>query len=404
VATTAGAAEDPAARPPTAAEGAAPARAVGPVPEELQKALELSPFYRKHVSAGGLPVLSSEKVSDFALLEAPYLIDRMFEHRPDVRQAMIERKARVGILAVTEFTTDIPEHSHMKPKEYADKRARGMGGPRCVSAGEENLLGYPGDPYAAENILIHEFAHGIHEMGLRAADPTFQERLRDAYRRAMDGGLWKGAYAATNPGEYWAEGVQSWFDTNRENDAAHNHVDTREELKEYDPRLAGLVAEVFGDRPWRYRKPAEREDPGHLRGFDRAAAPRFAWPEHLLEWNRKHAAEVERGRRRREELTLAPPGAGEPPASQPSDKETSIIFINRTPAAVSLYWIDLDGKKRPYGEVAAGERVEQATFAGHVWLLAGGDGKPLATVVATPNPGRAVLSADRGPPGGSGGF
>ena len=44
-------------------------------------------------------------------------------------------------------------------------------------------------------------------------------------------------YAATDEHEYWAEGVQSWFDTNRENDAIHNHVDTREELLEYDPAL-----------------------------------------------------------------------------------------------------------------------------------------------------------------------
>ena len=285
---------------PAAAPAAGDTRAVGPVPEELRKKLDLSPFYVKHVSAGGLPVLSSAKVSDFALLEAAYLLDRMFEHRPDVRQAMIDRGARVGILAVNEFTTDIPEHSHMRPKEYADKRARGMGGPRCVSAGEENLLGYPGDPYATENILIHEFAHGIHEMGLRSADPTFNGRLRDAYRQAMDAGLWKGAYAATNPGEYWAEGVQSWFDTNRENDNAHNHVDTREELRAHDPKLAALVEEVFGDRAWRYEKPADRKEPGHLRGFDRASAPRFAWPEHLIEWNRKNAADVERSRRRRD--------------------------------------------------------------------------------------------------------
>ena len=41
----------------------------------------------------------------------------------------------------------------------------GLGGsqtdPVC-SCGEENLLAFPGDPYAAECILIHEFAHNIH--------------------------------------------------------------------------------------------------------------------------------------------------------------------------------------------------------------------------------------------------
>ena len=33
-----------------------------------------------------------------------------------------------------------------------------------------------------------------------------------------------------NHHEYFAEGVQSWFDNNRENDHDHNHVNTRAEL------------------------------------------------------------------------------------------------------------------------------------------------------------------------------
>ena len=36
-----------------------------------------------------------------------------------------------------------------------------------------------GARYSAENILIHEFAHAIHEMGLVHVDPTFDRRLRE---------------------------------------------------------------------------------------------------------------------------------------------------------------------------------------------------------------------------------
>ena len=43
----------------------------------------------------------------------------------------------------------------------------------------------------------------------------------------MEEGLWKGKYASVNHHEYFAEGVQSWFDNNRENDHDHNHVNTR---------------------------------------------------------------------------------------------------------------------------------------------------------------------------------
>lgn len=368
---------------------------VSAVPDAVRQALNLSPFYQKYADAGGIPVVSSDKPSDYALLEAAYLINQVLAHRPDVRQAMIRNKARVGVMAFSELTTDIPEHAHMRPKEYADKRARGMGGPQCVSCAEENLLGYPGDPYAAENILIHEFAHGVHQMGLRSADPTFNRRLREAFDQAVQAGLWQGKYAASNPGEYWAEGVQSWFDTNRENDSSHNHVNTREELKAYDPALAKLVEEVCGDGSWRYQRPAERAEPEHLTGFDRSRAPRFSWPAHLLEWNRLHAREVEqgRGRGRRADLPLAPVAEAALPASRVGGAETSILFVNRREHAVALHWIDAQGQREPRGRIEAGGRLEQKTFAGHVWLVTGPGDKPLATVVAAERPGRAVIAA-----------
>ena len=276
-------------------KSAGPARRVTPPPKAVVAALKLDPFYKKYVSAGGIPVISSAKVSDYALLEAAYLIDRMLADRPDLARAIAAAKGRFSIMAVDEFTTDIPEHSLSKPAGFWNRRARGLGGmPRrpVTSCGEENLLRYKGDPYHAENILIHEFAHCIHHMGLRTVDKTFDKRLDRIYRKAMAKGLWKGKYAGNNRAEYWAEAVQSWFDTNRPPDHDHNHVDTREELKKYDPEIARLVAEVFGDKPWRYRRPSQRKDPGHLKGYDRAKAPRFAWPARVLKaWNEHQAGQ-----------------------------------------------------------------------------------------------------------------
>ena len=93
----------------------------------------------------------------------------------------------------------------------------------------------------------------------------------------MAAGLWKTKYAATNHAEYWAEGVQSWFDNNRQPDHDHNHVDTRDELKEYDPALAALCKEVFGDTVLKYTKPPTRLT-GHLKGYDPSKSPTFRWP------------------------------------------------------------------------------------------------------------------------------
>jgi len=249
-------------------------------PPEAMKAPE---FYGKYVDAGGYPVLASKTVDDYALKEAAYLIEMMLRERPDIKHAMVASGSRMLIIAHNEYTTDLPEFSHFKPKDYWDARARGTGGsktdPYCT-CGEENLLAYDGDPYSTECILIHEFAHNIHLRGMVNIDPTFDERVKKAYGEAMEAGLWKGKYASVNHHEYFAEGVQSWFDNNREPDHDHNYVNTRQELKEYDPSLAKLCEEVFGTTELKYTKPATRLT-GHLEGYDPRDAPKFVWPERL---------------------------------------------------------------------------------------------------------------------------
>ena len=237
------------------AGGWSPARAeekdAGPkvtaVPEAVVKRFKLDTvFYKKHVDYKGFSILGSDKVSDAALLEARYLIDQLLGRREDILKALIADGCRFMVMAPTEMTTDVPEQRHMN-KAYWDRRARGLGG-RLSSCGEENLLNLKGDRYRYENILIHEFNHAIHQRGLRRVDPTFDKRLREAYKRAMDKGLWKGTYVATDPSEYWAEGAQAYFDCMRPQFGAN----TREKLQKYDPDLFKLVDEVYKQSKFRY--------------------------------------------------------------------------------------------------------------------------------------------------------
>jgi hypothetical protein len=253
------------------------AATVGRIPEKVRSELKLGPFYQKHLDLNGFSIIGSSNVSDFALKEASWILQQMLTNRADILKALTTNGARLVVMAHNEYTTDLPEQAHMD-KAYWDRRARGLGG-RIASCAEENMLSFPGDPYSTENILIHEFSHVIAGVAMRALDPTFMPRLRDAYHSATNSGLWKGTYAATNPQEYWAEAAQSWFDNNRHDDRAHNHVHTRAQLKEYDPGVSKLCAEVFGDGPWRYKKPSERapEDRAHLAGYDSTKAPTFKW-------------------------------------------------------------------------------------------------------------------------------
>lgn len=218
----------------------------------------LDPFYEKYADAGGLPVVSSGRVPDQALVVAAEVVDHMLARRPDLRKVLIQGHARIAVMAWNERTTDIPEHSRLEPKTYWDERARGLGGTPFIpttSCAEENLLGYADDRYNGECILIHEFSHAIHEIGLNVMDKEFEGRLKELRRKAMARGLWKDTYAATDDKEYWAEGVQSYFDANLPADppnGIHNHVRTREQLQKYDPELARFIDEAFGRNPWRW--------------------------------------------------------------------------------------------------------------------------------------------------------
>ena len=257
-------------------------------PVTVRKTFNLDPFYERWIDVDGLPVVASAKVNPYAIKEAAYLIRQVIGHRPDVLQALAENNVRFAVMAYNELTTQIPEHSDLQPGDYWDRRARGLGSTPArpaVSCGEENLLNYAGDPYSTENILVHEFAHAIHQMGLNTVDPGFEDRLEVAFDAAVEKGLWKDTYAITNKAEYWAEGTQSWFDTNRANDDQHNHVDTRDKLKEYDPALAALLTEVFGHRDWRYTQAVTRTHLTHLQGFDPEVSPKFEWSPELMEYD-----------------------------------------------------------------------------------------------------------------------
>jgi hypothetical protein len=93
----------------------------------------------------------------------------------------------------------------------------------------------------------------------------------------------KECYAHKNRSEYWAEGVQCWYNTNRTMDHDHNHIQTRKQLMEYDPVLAKMCEDVLGSGEWRFVSPRERAGSGHLTEFDPKKSPRVEDPEHIKE-------------------------------------------------------------------------------------------------------------------------
>ena len=229
------------------------AQQIGPVPAEAG----LAPFYAKYLNPSGVPVLASARVKDQALLKAATLMQKLIGNRPDLLAALMRSEVRVGIIGTSEQTLEMPEYTDLDktdPGTDWNSRARGLGPTSrrpLSSVGEENLLCNPADRYRGEDIFVHEFGHAI-QMALETIDQGFKQRLNQAYQKALKAGRWKDTYAASNPEEYWAEGVQSWFDVNQTVaaiDGVHNLVNTRAELQAYDPDLAALLGQTFGKQP-----------------------------------------------------------------------------------------------------------------------------------------------------------
>ena len=91
-----------------------------PISADLPKRLNLPSFYKKSTHVNGFPIVSSEKVSNYALKEAAHLVDQMIGHRQDIIDNLIWRNCRLVVMAHNEFTTQVPEHRHLSPSKFWD--------------------------------------------------------------------------------------------------------------------------------------------------------------------------------------------------------------------------------------------------------------------------------------------
>jgi len=232
------------------------------------KVLGLDPFYQKYADAGGIPIVGSKNVPDAGIQVARDIVLSMLSERPDIRDELVHEGARIGIMAIDETTTDLPEQADWKKpaiddprlskcdvrdyattiglqtdREYWAQRARGMGGLYTTGAAE-NILGVPNTRYYGENILVHEFSHSIFN-AIQTIDPALAARVEAAYAHAKEKRLWQGAYMANTLDEYWAEGTQFWFNSNKAYITDAMTIVNADQFQAHDPELYAILAEVY---------------------------------------------------------------------------------------------------------------------------------------------------------------
>ena len=224
-------------------------------------ALSYEPYYTQFLtSRDGIVVKGSSEVQPLSLEIARDIVDTMLERIPQVAALLRELGSSVVVYGLGLSSYDVPEHR--MGYTLSQRAVDGLGGDfdnPVASVAECNLIrllaGRYMTRYPNELVFVHEFAHSIHQAGIdHLADQTLARRLRETFANAQALDLWPGTYGMLDVSEYFATITSIWFNAqaegiNGEWDGIRGPVNTRDEMREYDPMAWRLMADIYPDKP-----------------------------------------------------------------------------------------------------------------------------------------------------------
>ncbi|TWP44961.1 hypothetical protein FKR81_40475 [Lentzea tibetensis] len=194
---------------------------------------------------------------------------------PDITERLLDKGVQVVLIPEATPLTELEEFRHLANTEISPEHgtwntARGAGGTILVAVGAENLTGgtttvshapHYDDGYS---VLVHEFAHTIHEHGLSDKDrKTIDQAFRDKWEKVNnaeqvqwpDGptygtNLTQPNYSATTAKEYFAQLATAYLGANTGHDPythlPRNNSKSHIEQHESDA-VAGVIQSITGD-------------------------------------------------------------------------------------------------------------------------------------------------------------
>lgn len=193
-------------------------------------------FFKRFLTFYGIPIMAPGVVDDFAIKEARYLCERMFE-KCEHRIATMHRSNLIICL-------------------FPDTKQAGLFDPRMerinyIVCDEVNLL------QGNRSTLIHELAHALHHT-LAPYEKNHIETLFGTHVFYPSS-----AYATKNVFEYFAEGVSAYFGAGTPGEA----LTKRSHLKFYDTQLYNYIDAIFEANPFQWKPVGERLYNLHLLGY-----------------------------------------------------------------------------------------------------------------------------------------
>ncbi len=232
-------------------------------------------YTQKVMTESGITIKGDDTVALSSLeLAAKQVEVELSQPGTGIAETMKKWGCSLAVYSSRENVYMIPEHRYGFRTSMYD--LEGYGGNKwngCVSSiAEVNITRtrnssepYANTMYPNENVLIHEFGHCIKSIGLEENDDqTLINEYFAAYENAVDTGLWPNTYAISNSDEFFATMCAIWFnnmdDVSSWTDGTRSPLNTREEMKEYDPQTYAFFEKILPadtplPAPWNTHSP-----------------------------------------------------------------------------------------------------------------------------------------------------
>lgn len=211
--------------------------------------VDLPSYYTKYLNCSGIPIVGSSDITDEALYLADSTVNFVLIGLSEIKAQLISSGEYVILYPPGGSITDIPEYANANQSGFAGVYDYGV---HAAVSPMANLLCYLGplNGNVDDNVLVHELGHMIQFAGIEQLNSGFSAELQAAYNSAISNGLWANTYNATNSGEYFATGLQIWFNVRYpygppQGDGSGNDIIKRTRLETYDPTLYQIYANYF---------------------------------------------------------------------------------------------------------------------------------------------------------------
>lgn len=210
-----------------------------------------------YTSKSGIVCQASDDVAYDSLKAAAEMIDVMLTKTDTgIPERLVENEAKMALYGPHENAYFIPEHRYgWDPNMYYVEGYGGSFYNNAVSSIAErnvirSLTGEVQTAYRNENILVHEFGHCVKLVGMDdLKDASLRREFQNIYSKCVREGLWPNTYAISNSDEFFATMCTIWFNVMEEvpdwTDGVRSPINTREELKEYDPDTYAFFEKIF---------------------------------------------------------------------------------------------------------------------------------------------------------------